>query len=119
MFRCEVVDYAEQFLCCGGGLHQTVIEREYPREILRRKLGSIASVKPDIIITQCPGCTFNLEYYQESLIDESIIQQEIPVLYIAEIVAILLGATPEEIGIDMHAVDVEPFLKTARDFGVK
>ncbi len=111
--RCEVVDYSEQFLCCGGGLHQTVIGREYPREILRRKLGSIASVKPDIIITQCPGCTFNLEYYQESLIDESIIQQEIPVLYIAEIVAILLGATPEEIGIDMHAVDVEPFLKNA------
>ena len=108
----EVLDYDEQFLCCGGGLHRSVIERDYPREILRRKLASIAQAQPDIIITQCPGCTFNLEYYQESLINEFIIDHEIPVLYISELLAILLGAHPADIGMDMHVIDVEPFLKT-------
>lgn len=111
---CDVLDYSEKFLCCGGGLHRSVIERGYPREILKRKLSSIGDVKPDVIVTHCPGCTFNLEYYQESLLEE-LNMDEIPVLYISEILALLLGAEPDKIGIDMHSVDVEPFL---RDIGI-
>ena len=107
---CEVLDYSEQFLCCGSGLRRSIIEREYPREILRRKFASIVEVEPDLIVTQCPECTFNLDYYQESLIEE-LKMDEIPVLYISELLAILLGANPQDIGIDMHAVQVEPFLE--------
>lgn len=110
-FGCEVLDYSEKFLCCGGGLHRSVIDREYPRGILRRKMASITEVKPDMIVTQCPGCTFNLEYYQESLMEELNMSERIPVLYISELLALLLGAQPEKIGIDMHAVPVEPFLE--------
>jgi Heterodisulfide reductase, subunit B len=110
-FGCEVVDYSEQFLCCGGGLHRSVVDREYPRGILKRKLASIAEVGPDVIVTQCPGCTFNLEYYQESLMEELNMSERIPVLYISELLALLLGAEPEDIGIDMHPVPVEPFLE--------
>ncbi len=108
---CEVYDYSEQFLCCGGGLHRSVIDREYPRWILKRKMASIAEVMPDVIVTQCPGCTFNLEYYQESLMEELNMPRRIPVLYISELFALLLGAEPEEMGIDMHAVPVEHFLE--------
>jgi heterodisulfide reductase subunit B len=115
-FECEVYDYSEQFLCCGGGLHRSVIDREYPRGILRRKFASIAEVMPDIIVTQCPGCTFNLEYYQESLMEELNISERIPVLYISELLALLLGTKLEDIGIDMHAVPVESFLEK---FGIK
>ncbi len=110
-FKCEVEDYSEHFLCCGGGLHRSVVDREYPRGILKRKLASIAEAAPDVIVTQCPGCTFNLEYYQESLMEELNMSERIPVLYISELLALLLGAGPEEIGIDMHAVPVEPFLE--------
>ena len=110
-FGCEVSDYSEQFLCCGSGLRRSLIERDYPREILRRKFASIAEVDPDLIVTQCPECTFNLEYYQESLFDELGILEEIPVLYISELLALLLGANPQDIGMDMHAVPVEPFLE--------
>lgn len=116
VFGCEVYDYSEQFLCCGGGLHRSVIDREYPRGILRRKFASIAEVMPDIIVAQCPGCTFNLEYYQESLMEELNISERIPVLYISELLALLLGTKPEDIGIDMHAVPVESFLEK---FGIK
>lgn len=109
-FGCEVIDYSEQFLCCGGGLHRSVIDREYPREVLKRKLASIIKVKPDVIVTQCPGCTFNLEYYQESLMEE-LDMDFIPVLYISELLALLMGADPIEIGLDMHATSVESFIK--------
>jgi heterodisulfide reductase subunit B len=108
---CDVVDYSEQFLCCGGGLHGSVIDCEYSRETLLRKLSSINEVKPDIIITQCPGCSFNLEHYQEHLIEESYMDGYIPVLYISELISILMGADPENLGIDMHVVPIEPFIR--------
>lgn len=107
----DVLDYSEQFLCCGGGLHGSVIDCEYSRETLMRKLSSINAVKPDVIITQCPGCSFNLEHYQEYLIKEAYMDEYIPVLYISELLALLMGADPKNLGIDMHVVPIEPFIK--------
>ena len=34
----------------------------------------------------------------------------VPVLYLSELVALAMGHEPEEIGLDMHRVGVEPFL---------
>ncbi len=109
---CEVVDYEERSLCCGMGFHYTLLDREYPRTVLRRKFAAIKKAKPDVIITQCPGCTFNLDYYQETLA-EQVGTLDIPVLYFSELAALALGADPYEIGLDMHAVSVEPFLEKA------
>lgn len=109
-FGCEVLDYSERSLCCGMGFHYTMIDREYPRSVLRRKFASIKDAMPDVIITQCPGCIFNLDYYQETLAEE-IGPLGIPVLYFSEMAALALGAGPYEIGLDMHAVPVEPLLE--------
>lgn len=103
---CEIAEYSERSLCCGMGFHHTVTDREYPRAVLGKKFRSIAEAAPDLILTQCPGCTFNLDYYQESVAGSCI-----PVLNIAELAALALGADPLEIGLDMHAVPVEPLLE--------
>lgn len=103
---CEIIDYSEQSLCCGMGFHHTVLDREYPRLVLRRKFDSILEASPDVIITQCPGCTFNLDYYQETVSGTSI-----PVLNCSELAALAIGAKPRDIGLDMHAVPVEPLLE--------
>jgi heterodisulfide reductase subunit B1 len=107
---CEILEYEERSLCCGMGFHHTIIDREYPRAVLKRKFSSISAAKPDVIITQCPGCTFNLDYYQERISNDTGIDLDIPVLYISEMVALALGASPVDIGLDMHAVPVEPVL---------
>lgn len=108
---CEVADYGERALCCGMGFHHTMIEGEYPGALLERKFSSILEAKPDLIITQCAGCSFNLDYYQEKISCRLGCELDIPVLYISELVALLLGADPYEIGLDMHAVPVEPLLE--------
>lgn len=105
-FGCQVLDYSEDFLCCGNRLGQTH-NQEYSRETFERKISSIQAVKPDLIVTICPGCTFNLDYYQESVDPD----EQIPILYISELLAILLGAEPQDMGIDMHLVPTEPVLK--------
>src|SRR5208337_3274830 len=38
---CEVLDYSERSLCCGMGFHYTMLDREYPRAILKRKFAGI------------------------------------------------------------------------------
>ena len=103
---CEVLEYGERSLCCGMGFHYTMLDREYPRTVLKRKFASIGEASPDVIITQCPGCTFNLDYYQET-----VDPLDIPVLYFSEMAALALGVDPYEIGLDMHAVPVEPLLE--------
>ncbi|AFD00222.1 Heterodisulfide reductase, subunit B [Methanocella conradii HZ254] len=107
---CSVLDYNERSLCCGMGFHYTLVDREYPRSVLKRKLASIKEAGPDVIITQCPGCTFNLDYYQENL-SNALGPLDIPVMYFSELVAVALGADPYDIGLDMHAVPVEPLLE--------
>lgn len=106
----EVVDYDEQFLCCGGGLHRYMADKEYSKKTFKKKFISLAKVKPDIIVTQCPGCTFILDYLQENTVEELKMEKSIPVLNITELLALLMGAKPETIGLDMHAVDIEPFI---------
>ena len=108
-FGCEILDYGERSLCCGMGFHYTMLDRDYPRTLLKKKFASIKEAAPDLIITQCPGCTFNLDYYQETLAD-SVGPLDIPVLYFSELAALALGADPCAIGLDMHAVPVEPLL---------
>ncbi len=107
----EVVDYDEHFLCCGGGLHRYMADKEYSKGTFRNKFESIANANPDIIVTQCPGCTFNLDYLQESVLEKLDMENGIPVLNISELLALLMGVDPEDIGLDMHAVDLDPFLK--------
>ncbi|MCD1293930.1 heterodisulfide reductase [Methanocella sp. CWC-04] len=117
-FGCDIVEYGERSLCCGMGFHHTLTESEYPEEVLKRKFSSIRDAGPDVIITQCPGCIFNLDHYQESLAG-SIGDIDIPVLYISELVALMLGAGPEEIGLDMHIVPVDGLLEKIGIKGTK
>lgn len=108
---CDVIDYSEQFLCCGGRLHSSLIKGEYNIGTLKRKFKSIIHVKPDVIITMCPNCSFNLDYHQENLKKELNLTEYIPVIYISELLALLMGANMEDMGIDMHAVSLEHFIK--------
>lgn len=107
LFGCEVRDYSEDFLCCGSGLGHN---QEYSQKTFDRKIKSIKSVNPDLIVTMCPQCTFTLDYYQGE--DDS--SDKIPVIYISELLAILLGAEPQDVGLDMHMVPLEPFLKALK-----
>ena len=135
-FHIEVLEYSENFLCCGNGLHGMVAGGEYSKETFKRKIESIHEVKPDVIITHCPGCTFTLDYYQDARIQDALTNEfdensiygenkglkdlndlnrisydKIPVLYISELLALIMGANFEEIGLEMHMVPLEPFLK--------
>ena len=71
--------------------------------------------EPDMIVANCPGCTMFLDRWQYTLeqMDHSVYGKDgnkIPVISHEELVALVLGYDPWEIGFQTHQVDIEPLL---------
>ncbi len=111
----QPVDYPERRHCCGFGFRQYLVKSNRSYSISRKKFESMEPFKPDAIITNCPGCSMFLDRWQYTLAQ---IEGKtygggtngIPVFSHDELAGLVLGYNPWELGLQMHQVDVEPFL---------
>lgn len=111
------VDYPERRHCCGFGFRQYLLKsnRGYSVSNSKRKFESMQPYQPDLIIANCPGCTFFLDRWQYviSEMDGKTYGQNgygIPVLTYEELAGLLLGYNPWDMGLQLHQVAVEPIL---------
>lgn len=111
------VDYPERRHCCGFGFRQYLLKsnRGYSISNSKRKFDSMQPYHPDLIIANCPGCTFFLDRWQYVISEmEGITYGEngygIPVLTYEELAGLLLGYNPWDMGLQLHQVTVEPLL---------
>ena len=103
-----VVDYDTKMACCGGALDR-VGERDGALEFCRAKLDDLTGVGVDGLVVVCPSCLQQFDLNQASLLRGGE-RTPIPVFYYSELFALTLGFQPEELGLSMHRVSVEPFL---------
>ena len=78
----------------------------------------MAPFKPDMIITNCPGCPYFLDRWQYAIAEmEGKTYGEngygIPVFTYEEAAGMVLGYNPWDLGLQMHQVSVEPLLDKA------
>ena len=113
----EQVDYPERRHCCGFGFRQYLLKsnRGYSVSNSKKKFDSMQPFKPDLIIANCPGCTFFLDRWQYVISEQTGVTYGengygIPVLTYEEIAGLLLGYDPWDIGLQCHQVTVEPLL---------
>ena len=113
----EVVDYPERRHCCGFGFRQYLIKanRGYSLSCSRKKFESMAPYKPDLIITNCPGCPYFLDRWQYVISElEGKTYGEnghgIPALTYEEVAGLVMGYDPWDLGLQMHQVASEPLL---------
>ncbi|MDI6800412.1 MAG: CoB--CoM heterodisulfide reductase iron-sulfur subunit B family protein [Actinomycetota bacterium] len=112
VFGATPVDYTEKTLCCGMGFRHTLLNRDYSRTVMLRKLRSMKAKKPDLLLVQCPGCSLNLDYYQKPLTELAGEEFNIPVLNYAQLITLVLGGDPvKDLGIKTHNVNVMPFIE--------
>jgi len=111
------VDYPERRHCCGFGFRQYLLKsnRGYSVSNSKKKFDSMEPFQPDLIIANCPGCTFFLDRWQYviSEMEGKIYGQNgygIPVLTYEELAGLLLGYNPWDMGLQVHQVAVEPLL---------
>ncbi len=104
----QVVDYTTKMQCCGGALDR-IGEREGSLAFARRKLYDLQNEGADAMVVVCPSCFQQFDLNQAALqrANEDV---NVPVFYLSELIALAMGHTPEEIGLDMHRVPVDGFL---------
>jgi len=103
-----VVDYPTKMQCCGGALDR-VGQRASALEFARRKLLDLQSHDVDALVVVCPSCFQQFDLNQAAL-QRAGEELHVPVLYLAELIALACGHAPDELGLGMHRVDVQPFL---------
>jgi len=109
-FSPELIDYPERTLCCGLGFTHLIGNRIYTEATALRKLESILSGNPDVIVTMCAGCQAVLDKYQKLF--ENRWDNTAPVLNVAQLAALLLGADiNKDACLQFSSIDVGPLLE--------
>lgn len=113
----QIIDYPERRHCCGFGFRQYVVRanRGYSLSCSKKKFDSMEPYKPDLIITNCPGCPYFMDRWQYVISEMEGKTyggngHGIPVFTYEELAALTLGYDPWEIGLQTHQVSAEPLL---------
>ncbi len=113
----EVIDYPERRHCCGFGFRQYLVKanRGFSVACSKKKFESMEPYKPDLILTNCPGCPMFLDRWQYAIseLEGKTYGQDglgIPVLTYEELAGLVLGYDPWDIGLQLHQVAMEPLL---------
>ncbi len=113
----EVIDYPERRHCCGFGFRHYIVQanRGFSLACSHKKFESMQPYKPDMIITNCPGCSMFLDRWQYVISEmEGKTYDEngygIPVFTYEEVAGLVLGYAPWDLGLQLHQVSTEPLL---------
>ncbi|MGD1060391.1 MAG: CoB--CoM heterodisulfide reductase iron-sulfur subunit B family protein [Methanomassiliicoccales archaeon] len=87
----RTVDDPEWAQCCGGGL--AGIDDSISASILNENVARFRESGANCIVTPCPFCFVQFDLRQKD---------GIPVLYLAELLALAFGASPDKIGLKYH-----------------
>jgi len=89
--------YSRLLDCCGMGAMRST-DREKSFNLFQKKLLAIKEeVNPDLVVTGCSSCLIQFDATQEILRKEKKINFEIPALHYMQVLALCLGANPEQV----------------------
>jgi heterodisulfide reductase subunit B len=101
----EVVPYPHHLECCGSYL--SLKDPEHTTTCVTKILGSAVAEGANAIVTSCPMCNFNFEFFGGDLVSRN----QIHTFYFTELLALALGADKELCGLEQHETDVDGFLQ--------
>ena len=104
----EIVRDGLERICCGFVL-STINDEKAILERSEVRLKSVKSLDVDCLVTPCPQCLIRFEYSQIKLRSMKKIRYDIPVLHLAELLAIAFGLDPLKMRFDrLHRSPVKP-----------
>ncbi len=101
--------YRGRTQCCGWPLSSYATEQSF--KMAGNHIQEAIAAGADCIVTPCPLCHLNLDSRQPEV--EKVIGQKLglPVLHLPQLVALALGVSPSELGLDRHIVSTRPVLE--------
>lgn len=107
LFGVEPVYFPFKTECCGS--YQVINKAEVVLSRTEEIAGSARKNGAETIVTSCPLCCYNLDYYQKKIAEDDPSQQPLPVFYIAELLALMAGLENSN-DYSLHHVDPTPLL---------
>ena len=101
--------YRGRTQCCGWPLSSYAPEQSF--KMAGMHIQEAIAAGADCIVTPCPLCHLNLDSRQPEV--EKVIGQKLglPVLHLPQLVALALGVSPHELGLDRHIVSTRSVLE--------
>lgn len=100
--------YRGRTQCCGWPLSSYATTQSF--QMAGMHIQEALSVGADCLVTPCPLCHLNLDSRQPEV--EKVIGTKLglPVLHLPQLIALALGVSPKELGLDKHIVSTKPIL---------
>jgi heterodisulfide reductase subunit B len=105
----EPLDYRNKLKCCGGLLKG--ISDDTALELAREKLINTTKAGANCISTLCPFCFVALDIGQLQVKTKFNEIYDIPILHYSELIALALGADPEELALRSHKVKTDKVIE--------
>ncbi len=106
---CDVIDFPFRTDCCTS--YQVVNERNIVKERTRQLVSSAAKRGAEMIVLSCPLCNYNLDAVQKDIKKEDSSFKTLPVLYLSQLLALMLGIDSKVNDFSLHYIDPQPILK--------
>ncbi|MCY7323822.1 MAG: CoB--CoM heterodisulfide reductase iron-sulfur subunit B family protein [Phormidesmis sp. CAN_BIN36] len=101
--------YRGRTQCCGWPLSSYAPEQSF--KMAGMHIQEAITAGADCMVTPCPLCHLNLDSRQPEV--EKVIGQKLglPVLHLPQLIALALGVSPRELGLDRHIVSTRSVLE--------
>jgi succinate dehydrogenase / fumarate reductase cytochrome b subunit len=102
------IDYEYKNKCCGFHVE---LQANHTSEVLTgNAMVDAIDNNADMLVTPCPLCHLKMDTYQDDIGKVIGRDIELPVLHMPQMVALALGCTPKEIGLNFHVQKAEHIL---------
>ena len=103
------VYYRGRTQCCGWPLSSYATTESF--QMAGNHIQEALNNGADCIVTPCPLCHLNLDSRQPEV--EKVIGQKLglPILHLPQLIALALGVSPKELGLERHIVSTKPVLE--------
>jgi len=102
------IDYEHKNRCCGFHVE---LQANHTSEVLAgNAMVDAIDNNADMLVTPCPLCHLKMDTYQDDIGKVIGRDIELPVLHMPQMVALALGCTPKEIGLNFHVQKAEHIL---------
>jgi len=106
----EAVQYRNKMQCCGAGGGVRGYDIVHSLDITNEKMINLREVGADALTEVCPFCQLQYDRGQVEIKENFGQEYNLPVLHFNELLGLAQGMSPDELALDLHAIDCKPFL---------